>query len=166
MKKIITDIPHELAYFAALLDKSGLTKIYPKKADLGRYAVAVGVHIHDVRVVDWLQERVDGNYTRYTDKDGYVSIKWNLKLEQVAEILTALMPYSIIKKKIYENIIALRSTHTYNVATVTPEQITLRKKIYAEYLEEFELLSGNRTHKRLKNDKTKKQKLKRKKTTS
>lgn len=101
----------ELAYFAGILDGEGSFVLHRHK-DGYRFACQMQVGNTDVRLLEWIRARFGGSVNRErrpntTHKPVY---RWVSQADTMDAVITAVLPYLIVKKDQAELMLAYRRT--------------------------------------------------------
>lgn len=140
--------PAELAYIAGLIDGEGCLLIY-RKLDRRRtphLRCAVTVSNTSKRVVMWLQDRLGGTAVTSNDiRAGHLPVfHWRCEGPRMAQLLTVVRPYLVIKPELAQLLIDMQSTLAYGTTGCRlPHEIRQqREALFTAYQQERKEMKG------------------------
>lgn len=101
----------ELAYFAGFIDGEGSFVLHHRKGS-HVYSCQLQVGNTDARVLEWIQTRFGGsvNLERRNNPKHKLVYRWISEANSLSDVITALLPYLVVKKDQAELILAYRRT--------------------------------------------------------
>jgi len=124
----------DLIYFAGFFDGEGCfnIRVHHPKHDKTRshYMCRICVTNTDKRIMDWMMEKIGGNFHQRTRATHYKPVfHWSYSGPPMTEFIKAILPFLLLKKEHAETMIKFRNTFTKgNRTPLTEEEITIRSE--------------------------------------